>query len=84
MPYYQNTAVDWVAKVVDVKIVTAKERAEETFRRLTEMKAAYYYRFSLSEIEHTARRNVSRLVQRRPGKPVACNLSDFVRSPRAV
>jgi len=84
VPYYQNTAADWVAKVLEVKIVTAKDRAIETVRQLTEMKAAYYYRFTLSEIEHTVRRDISHLVQRRPGKPVASNLSEFVRSPRAV
>jgi hypothetical protein len=38
--YYQNTAEDWVAKVADVKIVTAKERAEETGGQLMEMNAA--------------------------------------------
>lgn len=82
--YCQNTAADWVAKVVDVRIVTAKDRAAETGRQLCEMNAAYYYRFALSEIQHTLRRDVSHLVRRRPGKPVACRLSDFVLSPRAL
>lgn len=82
--YCEHNTVDWVAKVVDVKIVTAKARAAETGRQLTEMNAAYYYRFALSEIEDTVRRDVTHLVRRRPGKPVACSLSDFVMSPRVI
>ncbi|MCG3770609.1 MAG: hypothetical protein JW384_01759 [Nitrosomonadaceae bacterium] len=82
--YYQNTAVDWVAKVDGVRIVTANDRAAETGRQLSEMNAAYYYRFALSEIQHSHRRDVSHLVQRRPGKPVACSLSNYVASSHAV
>ncbi len=84
VPYYHNTTADWLARVGEVRLVTAKERAVETGRQLTEMKAAYYYRFALSEIEHNIQRDVSLLAHRRPGKPVACTLSDFVKSPPKV
>jgi DNA mismatch endonuclease Vsr len=43
-----------------------------------------YYRFQLSQIEPAIRRDVSQLVCRRPGKPVACSISEFVMSPSAA
>ena len=82
--YYQNTTANWVAKIAEVKIVTAERRAKETVRPLREMKAAYYYRCQLSAIEPTIPRDVTQLVQPWPGKPVACSVSKFVRSPSAA
>lgn len=75
--YCQNTTAPWVAVVKEVKLVTAAERAQELQEPLTQMNAAYYYRFYLENIQTISRRNVSSLVHRRPGKPIARPLSEF-------
>ena len=65
----------------EVKLVSAQERADELDRPLKDMKAAYYYRFELDEIEETDARDVTGLVARRPGRPRACRLSEFALCP---
>ena len=75
--YYRRQTAAWVAKVKEVKLVTAQERTTEIGRPLTEMHAAYYYRFQLEDIQEMAPRNVSELVAHRPGKPRACRVSEF-------
>ncbi len=79
--YFRNQTADWVAKVKEVKLVSAQERADELDRPLKDMKAAYYYRFELDEIEETDARDVTGLVARRPGRPRACRLSEFALCP---
>jgi hypothetical protein len=75
--YCQNTTAPWVAVVKEVKLVTAAERADELHLRLNQMNAAYYYRFQLENIQTVSSRDVSPLVHRRPGKPIARPLSEF-------
>jgi len=79
--YHQYKSVDWMAEVKDVKLVSAKERALELHKPEKEMKAAYYYRFQLGMIMEQERRNIRDLVSRRPGKPIARSLSEFIKSP---
>jgi hypothetical protein len=81
IPYFENRTVNWVAKVKEVNLVTAQERANEIHRPIEKMKAAYYYRFQLEDIQEIASRDVSTLVHRRPGKPIARALSDFASCP---
>jgi predicted component of viral defense system (DUF524 family) len=75
--YTSNTSAGWLAEVGNVRLVTAAERASETGRPLNAMNAAYYYRFQLSAFQAASPRDVSGLVSRRPGKPVAKQLSEF-------
>jgi PD-(D/E)XK nuclease superfamily len=77
--YCQNTTAPWVAEVKEVRLVSAAERARELTQPLTQMNAAYYYRFQLHSIRTAPRRNVSDIVHHRPGKPIACPLSEFAR-----
>jgi predicted component of viral defense system (DUF524 family) len=79
--YQAAKSFGWVAKVEEVKLVSALERANEVQRPVTEMKAAYYYRFQLAEIQEITPRDVSNLVASRPGKPRACRLSEFALCP---
>ena len=82
--YYRRLTAGWVAKVKEVKLVTAPERAAEIGRPLSDMHAAYYYRFQLEEIQEISPRNVSELVAHRPGKPRACRVSEFGLCPVEV
>ena len=79
--YYRRQTADWIAKVKEVKLVTAQERAAEIGRPPTDMHAAYYYRFELEDIQETTARDVSTLVAHRPGKPVARRVSQFALCP---
>jgi predicted component of viral defense system (DUF524 family) len=79
--YSQNTSAPWLANILNVRLVTAAECAKERFQPLTEMKAAYYYRFQLGNLQPIARRDIASLVDRRPGKPVAGTLSEFAACP---
>ena len=81
--YYRRQTGGWVAKVKEVKLVTAQERAAEVGRQLTDMHAAYYYRFQLEDIQEIAPRDVTDLVAHRPGKPVARRVSEFALCPVA-
>jgi predicted component of viral defense system (DUF524 family) len=82
--YHHRESAAWVAKVREVKLVNARERAEEISRPFADMRAAYYYRFQLEEDQQLAPRDVSGLVARRPGKPVACRLSEFALCPPLI
>jgi predicted component of viral defense system (DUF524 family) len=82
--YHRARSTPWVAKVIEVRLVAAAERAAEIGRNLKEMNASYYYRFQLGDFHATQSRDVSSIVQRRPGKPVACRLNDFAACPAAV
>ena len=79
--YHASKTSGWMAKVEAVKLVSAQERADEIQQPVEMMKAAYYYRFQLEAIQETAPREVSALVHRRPGKPIARTLSDFASCP---
>ena len=79
--YAQNASAPWVAKVKQVRLVTAAERSHEVSQPLTNMKAAYYYRFQLYDIQDISRRDVAGLIHRRPGKPIARPLSEFATCP---
>jgi predicted component of viral defense system (DUF524 family) len=82
--YHRGRTAGWAAKVGEVKLVTAKERAEETGRPLADMHAAYYYRFPLEEIQEIAPRDVTSLVARRPREPRDCTVSAFALCPLAA
>jgi predicted component of viral defense system (DUF524 family) len=82
--YAQNRSEGWIAEVKGVRLVTAAERAAELGLSEASMKAAYYYRFQLHSIQAVACRDISGLVQRRPGKPIAKTLSEFVACPLAI
>ena len=77
----RGRSTPWVAKVVDVKLVSAAERAAELGRRLIEMGAAYYYRFQLDDFRKADSRDVSSITQKRPGKPITCSLDEFATCP---
>lgn len=79
--YHQNRTASWTAKVREVRLITAQERAAELGRPLSEMKAAYYYRFQLETIKEITARNVTSLVAHRSGKPRHCRLSEFALCP---
>jgi hypothetical protein len=79
--YHHARNAPWVAKVVEVKLVSAVERAAELGKELKEMAAAYYYRFQLADFRKAEIRDISSIVQRRPAKPVACRLNDFAACP---
>ena len=79
--YSQNSSAPWLAGVKEVRLVTAAECALERGQPLTEMRAAYYYRFQLHQLRPIARRNVGTIVHRRPGRPVARTLSEFATCP---
>jgi hypothetical protein len=75
--YHQNHSTAWVAEVSHVKLVSAEERALEMGRELNEMQAAYYYRFQFAKIRPAKRRDLLRIISRRPGKPIAVSLTEF-------
>jgi hypothetical protein len=64
-----------------VQAETAAECALERGQSLTEMRAAYYYRFQLHQLRPIARRNVGTIVHQRPARPVARTLSEFATCP---
>jgi len=80
--YHQNETANWIAKVEDVRLVSAEERSIETNRPLAEMHAAYYYRFQLTHFQSIERRNLASIVPRRPGQPICCLLSEFAACPK--
>jgi predicted component of viral defense system (DUF524 family) len=80
--YHQNCSTEWVADVSQVKLVSATQRASEMRRKLSEMHAAYYYRFDLINVQPAKRRDVSTMVHRRPGKPIAVSLATFASCPQ--
>lgn len=65
----------WLAKVLEVRIVSASERALELGRSIESMKAAYYYRIKLGDFLDEPQRDVSGLVGPRPSLPIACTLA---------
>jgi hypothetical protein len=79
--YYRRQTAGWLAKVKETRLVTAQERAVEIGRPLTDMRAAYYYRFQLEDIQEMPPHDVSGLVGPRPGKPRACRASEFALCP---
>jgi|GEM_PF-295068 len=82
--YSQHRSAAWVAEVQEVRLVSAAERAAEFGLPESAMKAAYYYRFQLANARDTAPRDVSVLVHRRPGKPIAKTLAEFAGCPLAT
>lgn len=78
--YQANRTFPWMAEVEEVHLVTAAERATELKRPLTEMRAAYYYRFQLKNIIAANVRDVSAFVMKRPGKPIQVSLHSLVAS----
>ncbi|MBI4831441.1 MAG: DUF2357 domain-containing protein [Candidatus Lindowbacteria bacterium] len=82
--YFRNITLDWVAKIVEVRLVSAKERSEEIIRPSVEMNAAYYFRFQLAEVKATFPRNIGDLVTPRIGKPRICRFSEFARCPISI
>ena len=82
--YAQNRSAAWMAEVKEVRLVTAAERAAELGLSESSMKATYYYRFQLHSIQAVTCRDISGLVKRRPGKPIAKTLSEFVACPLAI
>lgn len=77
--YQAKVSAPWLAKVVDVRIVSAEERAQELDRSLAYMKAAYYYRIQLGDFHDEPSRDLTNLIKSRSGKPFACTLDDFAR-----
>lgn len=84
VPYTKNRSAAWMAEIIEVRLVTAAERATELGLSEPSMKAAYYYRFQLQNIQAIACRDVAGLVQRRPGKPIAITLSKFAACPLVI
>jgi predicted component of viral defense system (DUF524 family) len=77
--YQAKASAPWLAKVLDVRIVSAEERAQELDRSLASMKAAYYYRIQLGDFHDEPSRDISNLIKSRSGKPFACTLDDLAR-----
>jgi len=75
--YRAGVSEPWLAKVDDVRIVSAQARADELERSLGSMKAAYYFRMQLGSFLDEPQRDVSQLTGPRPGKPVVCTLADL-------
>ena len=67
--YSRNRTAGWVAQVRNVKLVSAKECADEIGRPLAEVEAANYFRFQLDKIQATVPRDVSKLISHRPNRP---------------
>jgi predicted component of viral defense system (DUF524 family) len=72
-----NKSMEWYATVNTVALISADQRASEIGSEESLMGAAYYYRFSLSDIQSMRVRDVRDLVWRRPSKPIVCRLSEF-------
>ena len=77
VPYFQNKSVGWTAQVDNVTLVTAEERAIEMGKPVSEMNAAYYFRFQLNNCKVTPSRDVGKLVTPWHGKPIQCRLSEL-------
>lgn len=77
--YQQKITAPWLAKVTQITIVSAHERAKELGRPFGTMKAAYYYRFELEDFLDEVQRDVSELVGMRSGKPLGCTLADLAK-----
>lgn len=77
--YQVGATAPWLARVVEVRIVNAHERAEEMGRGPESMNAAYYFRMQLGEFLDEPSRDISGLVGRRPGKPLGCTLAEFAK-----
>ena len=91
--FVNKVTAPWLAKVENVRIVSAEERVvemnpgmvalpeserqESERAKLEKMGAAYYYRFQLGEFHGEPARNVETLVPRRPGKPIGCTLAEL-------
>ena len=84
LAYAQNRSASWIAEVREVRLVTAAERAAELETTVADMKASYYYRFQLANIRDIAPHDVSELVYRRSGKPIAKTLSELAACPLAI
>lgn len=75
---FQNKhTLPWIAKIQEVRIVTAEERADELRRTVSTMRAAYYFRFAFDSPAEMIARQVSTLVKHRPGRPVAVTLGEL-------
>ena len=79
--YQGGQTFAWMAAVVDVRLVTAEERATEIKRALPTMKAAYYYRFQLRNVSAGTVLDVSALVARRPSDPRQVTLEKLAACP---
>lgn len=75
--YQEKITAPWLAKVLEVRIVSASERALELSRSIQSMRAAYYYRILLGDFLDEPRRDVDCLIKSRAGKPFACTLADL-------
>lgn len=75
--YRNGVSEPWIARVIDVKIVSAESRASELEQTIDSMKAAYYYRIALGDFIEYPSLDVKNLVGKRPGKPIACSMADF-------
>ena len=91
--FVNKVTAPWLAKVENVRIVSAEERVvemnpgmvalpeserqESERAKLEKMGAADYYRFQLGEFHGEPARNVETLVPRRPGKPIGCTLAEL-------
>ena len=79
--FHQNRTCGWIAEVMEVRLVSAETRAAQLEQPLSEMRAAYYYRFSLRNPMDGYARDVSALVAKRPGKPVHSSLEGLAACP---
>jgi len=75
--YRRGITESWIARVVDVRIVSAETRANELKQPLQSMNAAYYYRLELTDFIELPSRDIKKLVGKRPGKPIACSMADL-------
>ena len=73
--YRNGISEPWLAKVTNVSIVRAEDRAKEMERPIDSMNAAYYYRLELGQFYEEPKRDVRELVGKRPGLPVAVDLA---------
>ena len=79
--YYRQQTASWVAKVKEVKLVGARERATEIGWALPDISAAYYYRFQLEKIQEIPSREISTLIANYPNKSRICRVSEFALCP---
>lgn len=77
--YQEKVTAPWLAKVMEIRIVSAHDRALELGRSPESMKAAYYYRFQLGDFLDEMRRDVDGFIRAREGKPFGCTLADLAR-----
>jgi hypothetical protein len=79
--YQAGRTFNWTAEVVEVRLVTAADRATEIKRTLPEMRAAYYYRFQLRNASGVPVRDVSTVVAKRPSDPRQITLEKLAACP---